>query len=42
MDATPEDIAAQSAINKLSLCTECLERFRVSMHSLLDDIHIAE
>lgn len=42
MDATPEDIAAQCAIDKLSLCTECLERFRVAIHSLLDDIHIAE
>lgn len=42
MDASPDDIVARSALEKLSLCTWCLERFRIAIHSLLDDIHIAE
>ncbi len=42
MDASPDDIAAKSALEKLSLCTWCLERFRIAIRSLLDDIHIAE
>lgn len=37
-----EDMSARCAMQRLSDCTTCLEKFRTAIRSLLDDIHIAE